>query len=372
MLELIDVTGTPAIQGEAHGRGAHDAVHHNIAAYARRFRDEALLSQAEVLERCEAYWARILDEAPAYAAGVQGIANGAGADLWDVVALNVRYEILYPRMTQLLLEGVSSGASECTAFAVDTRGGLVMGQNWDWIPEVRGVILRVREPVDTAGPNGSEPPPDVLCFTEAGIFGGKIGLNAHGIGLVVNGMISSGDDWRHVATPFHVRTWRALRSRTLTGAVTALTAGEHSCSANFVVGSSTDGAVDVETAPEGTRQWPLENGRLVHTNHFLAPSELGLREPPNPRRRFSVARKERFGALLEARDATIATLQHDLRDHDGHPNSVCRHPAPDEPNRPYQTVASAILDLDNGRMWATDGPPCQAEYQEFGLSCFDS
>ena len=58
----------------------------------------------------------------------------------------------------------------------------------------------------------------------------------------------------------------------------------------------------------------------------------------------------------------MPTLQAILRDHDGRPNSVCRHVDPTR-DAAYETVTSAILDLDRREMWLTEGPPCQAEYQ---------
>ncbi|MCV4566995.1 hypothetical protein OFB72_31030, partial [Escherichia coli] len=61
----------------------------------------------------------------------------------------------------------------CTAFALlpahSADGALWMGQNWDWIEDAKGALQHVTEPDGTR----------VLAFTEAGIFGGKIGLNSH-------------------------------------------------------------------------------------------------------------------------------------------------------------------------------------------------
>lgn len=77
-----------------------------------------------------------------------------------------------------------------------------MGQEWDWFPEIQGAVLHLREL------GGSEP----LYFTEAGILGGKIGLNARGVGLCINGMVSAHDDWARLGEPFHLRTFNALYS----------------------------------------------------------------------------------------------------------------------------------------------------------------
>src|SRR3989442_2551122 len=81
--------------------------------------------------------------------------------------------------------------------------------------------------------------PNVLCFTEAGVVGGKIGLNSEGIGLTINGLISNKDDWERLRKPFHVRCAEILGSKTLSQAVSRITRGERSCSANFLVGQQT-------------------------------------------------------------------------------------------------------------------------------------
>ena len=53
-----------------------------------------------------------------------------------------------------------------------------------------------------------------------------------------------------------------------------------------------------------------------------------------------------------------------LRDHFGHPNSLCKH---DDPRLGtgdrYHTVASSIVDLTAGDYWISSGPPCENEYR---------
>ena len=57
-----------------------------------------------------------------------------------------------------------------------------------------------------------------------------------------------------------------------------------------------------------------------------------------------------------------------LRDHDGHPYSVCRHEAmQDPPAERYVTVTSVIMDLHDLTMAFTDGPPCGSEHETVGL-----
>jgi isopenicillin-N N-acyltransferase-like protein len=369
-LPLLRLGGAPRAIGEVHGRAAADLIAHNLDVYFRRFAAEVLLPREEVLRRTTRYWATVPGHSPEFAAMVEGIAEGARQPLLEVAALNLRYELLYTEFSRIgrtALGGLPAPAGECTAFAVlpaaSADGHLRLGQNWDWFPGIAGLLLHV------ARPDGLS----VLCFTEAGIAGGKIGLNSAGLGLAVNGLLSDQDDWSALGRPFHVRTWEVLCSRTLDDAVQAVARGHRSCSANFVIGQAVapgDGAaVNVETAPRVVNAQPLAGGVFAHANHFLDADRLGIRQPLDEERRSTYHRCARMdGLLATAADRGpigVETLQAILRDHDERPDSICRHPSPALPDgERYQTIVSVIMDLHDGRMHAA-GQPCQTAYQEY-------
>jgi isopenicillin-N N-acyltransferase-like protein len=69
------------------------------------------------------------------------------------------------------------------------------------------------------------------------------------------------------------------------------------------------------------------------------------------------------------RPATIERLQSALRDHDGNPNSICRHADSSEPPQAqYATVVSALMDPAAWAMYVSDGPPCESDYQRIVLA----
>jgi len=363
MLPIIHVTGDAYAQGLAHGRQLRDRIDHNVAVYFDRFQAEGQLPRARVLERSAALWERWAAIAPDYAAGVRGIAEGSGHDVLTVAALNARYELLYSQFTLMALHA-EAAVDGCTSFALTppatADGHTLVGQNWDWIPSVAGAVVVERQPDGFAR----------AAFTEAGVFGGKIGLNSHGLGLAVNGLTSQDDDWSRPSAPFHVRCWQVLGERDLDAAVAHVTRGPRACSGNFVIAQAGRGAVDIEAAPtRACRIVPDDGGRLVHTNHFFDPDAVGIAETPNVRRHHSVHRLNCLKDSLAGRtEVTALDLQAMLRDHTGHPYSVCRHPDPLDPaGGNYQTVTSAIIDLDARTLWITDGPPCGADYQQIVL-----
>ncbi len=58
-----------------------------------------------------------------------------------------------------------------------------------------------------------------------------------------------------------------------------------------------------------------------------------------------------------------------LADHSNHPDSICRHPDPRDPElERVQTVASVIMNLTRGEMHLTQGPPCSNPYQTIAFS----
>jgi isopenicillin-N N-acyltransferase-like protein len=367
-LPLVDLEGDARERGRVHGRKARARIARNVDLYRQRFAYWTKASPEELRKRAEAYRDVIARSSPEYLAAMEGIAEGAGLDLIDIVAVNVRYEILYSGFSARGIELKRSGlgaAGGCTSFAIapshSANGHLLLGQNWDWLPEVEGLLVR------TALPDGTYQ----LAFTEAGIAGAKIGLNSHGIGLAVNGLVSNEDGWSRLRKPFHVRCWEILAARDFDAAVSAVSDEPRSCSANFLLAQA--GAppriADLETAPESECRIEATDGFVTHTNHFLDQDKLGVWQPLAEDRKSTFHRYERSQSLLKSlvgrgRKVSIADLKDMLSDHEGAPDCICRHGDPSKPpEEQFSTVVSAILDLDAKEMYVASGPPCTARYR---------
>jgi len=360
-LPIVHLTGTAYEQGVQHGSALKDRIAHNLDVYFARFEREAGLARLEVLDRARRYAGAIEKQNADYFEGMRGVADGSGFAPGDIAALQVRYEILYYQFGK---NAQSEDVDGCTAFAVlpeaSADGHLLVGQNWDWIPQVQGAVLH------TADPDGME----TLAFTEAGIVGGKIGLNSAGVGLAINGMTSTDDDWSTLAKPFHVRCYEILRARDFDAAIQVVTGEDRACSTNFLIAQTPDRVVDIEAAPDKLRLLACERGRLTHTNNFTAPAEVGVAEPPNPKRAFSVGRRSRLGELLGAPEkVAVSDIEAGLRDHVRYPYGVCRHAAEglEPPEHHYITVTSVIMDLTAKTLRLTDGVPCENEYETVAL-----
>ncbi|MDW8109987.1 MAG: C45 family peptidase, partial [Candidatus Bipolaricaulota bacterium] len=312
---------------------------------------------------------------PSYAEAMRGVAEGAHRELLEIAALNARYELIYSEVTRQALTppyghpspvghygrgAGGEGHDGCTSFALlptkTAHGHLLLAENWDWIPNVQGLVLKVREPGV----------PQILCFTEAGIVGGKIGLNSSGLGLAINGLHSEHDNWARLSKPFHVRCWEILRCSEFEQAVRVVTEGERSVSANFLIVQAPDRAMDLETAPTGVNKIFPKDGWLAHTNHFLDLQAVGLtRRLQTSKRPSTEQRLARVQHLL----STSSRISQEraieiLRDHDDFPYSLCRHP--DEsfpPEERYASVVSVVMDLHEKTLLIASGPPCRHEYR---------
>lgn len=356
-LPLLRLEGTPYEQGVLHGDLLRELIEHNLSVYFARFERELKLSHDETLDRAARYARALREQSPAYYEGMRGIAEGSGFALEAIAALNVRYELFYDAFVERPLP------DGCTAFAVlpdSTRdGSLLIGENWDWIAGVRGALLHTTELDGLC----------VLAFTEAGIFGGKIGLNSAGLGLLINGLTSHDDDWSRLRRPFHTRCGEILRSHRLDDAQWVVTAEPRSCSANFLIAQAPAHVVNLESSPELVGISHYESGFVVHSNHFVDPNgihfdERNIENNPHSRRRQarleSLLHRKRPLDLLDAMEA--------MRDHAGYPYSLCFHIDPAEPPEEYyESVVSVIMDLRAKALYISDGPPCSAAYVRYTL-----
>jgi len=371
-LPVLTLKGSPHQIGYGHGKKARPEIEQNLEVYFHRFKSETELSHDVAISRASKFLEVINKVSPEYAETMMGVAAGSGQEILDITALNVRYELMYSQFSKIGLKPVPK-IFGCTAFATlptaVENGHLIMAQNWDWIPDVKAIFLKVR----------NENGPDVLSFTEAGVVGGKIGLNSEGLGLLINGIVSSKDDWARLKKPFHVRCWEILRSKTLGRATRIVSQGERNCSANFIlgqqktIGNGKGKVIDIESAPEAVCELGPDKGAVAHTNHFSNPKILGVKQVLDEERLSTLQRYRRIQRLLDGtvrmgEKLDLASVKSMLRDHFGKPESVCRHSNLKLPEyERYETVVSVIMDLSERKLWATMGSPCSTEYSPIKL-----
>ncbi len=169
-----------------YGKAAKKQIRYNVDYYINLWGRICDMTEREVLKKASStaepikkYDAGIYEE-------IEGIAEGSGSKLEEILALNTRYELLFSQV-KLAPDG-------CTALAAlpdaTTVGHTLLAQNWDYRPGIKDgcVTLEVKQ----------EGKPSILLHAEAGTVGHK-GVNSHGLGIVVNALVSDKDSF----TPPH-------------------------------------------------------------------------------------------------------------------------------------------------------------------------
>ncbi len=350
MLPHICVKGSPGEIGVQHGTRCRDMIHKNINLYFRLFHHYAGLDRNQAVSLARRFLPVIQSFDPAILEEMRGIAEGAGVEFEEILAINARTELMYPEQME---------RSECTALAAlpeaTERREMLLGQNWDWKPHLVGstVLLEIEQ----------EKRPNIVTLTEAGIVG-KIGLNSAGLAVCLNilkcpiGM---------VGVPIHVLTRGLLNCERMGDGIQKILSQDRGSTNNCVMAHRDGAVIDFEMAP---KEWDFiypEDDVLVHTNHFtserLKPLDTNVAQYPDTLVRFGRARQK-----IRAKRGKIGVedFKEILRDHLNHPSSICRHPDERLPEMERaQTVASIIMNLSRREVHIAAGPPCENEYQVY-------
>ena len=350
----IVVEGDGLTRGRMYGALAKAQIENSVSSYKRMFLHWAGLDWERARVEAMKFVPAVERFDPEIMAEIRGIAEGAGVTVDEIMALNVRYEVVFS----------SAMFSECTSVAalpeVTQTGHLLMGQNWDWQPSASRscIVLHIKQPGR----------PSIVTFVEAGIVA-KVGLNSAGIGLCVNTLASS--DFARHKVPVHAILRAILNARTLSEAIAVVLRAERASSCNYLVASKAGEAIDLEATSRDVYYLYPQNGAVAHANHFIydqtAVKDLGKLSFPD-----SLIRSSRASRLLSLQRGKIdlSTLQSVFRDHVSWPDSICRHENESLPGQErLVTVGSILMDLTEMRMWLTDGPPCERDYREVEL-CF--
>ena len=360
----ISVQGTPLERGRQYGEQARAQIHQSISSYQRVFTHYANWDWGKVVGHASQYKNVIEDFAPHVIDEIRGIAEGSGSDFGDILALNVRSEIMFASGAQNNKELSRALANECSSFAVlpevTAEGHTLVGQNWDWLLHARDTVVLVHARRDDG--------PDYVTIVEAGLLA-KTGVNAAGVASCTNTLVSSLDDGA-LGVPYHVILRCLLDAESITDGVATVVNAQKALSGNFLLGDVDGLAIDMEVNPGGAtsvRTLMPRDGVLAHTNHFLSPdlARSDSRVGTSPGTLF---RLECLESTLRRAAPTISIkdLQNALSDHRNHPLGVCSHG--DERASEYEryaTIASVIYDLDAHELYLAAGSPCDGDYRRY-------
>jgi isopenicillin-N N-acyltransferase like protein len=179
-------------------------------------------------------------------------------------------------------------------------------------------------------------------------------------GLSVTGNELTPNDER-VGIPRLLQVRDVLTRQTLAEAVEAVLHPARASSYNWVLAHASGEAVNVEGSGGDAAVTAPEDGVLVHANHYEHP---GMRRYEGRVETLDSAhRSGRAAELLSGRDGAVTTewLRRALADHEGAPDSLCRHDGAEG----TKTVFWCVADVTSGVITYGRGNPCDSTAQTY-------
>jgi isopenicillin-N N-acyltransferase-like protein len=347
---IIELTGDPKKRGITHGRALAGEIKTNVDLYLYMAANLAQVDKDRAFEAADKYQPTLKTHAPRLLAEMEGIAQGAGVTLTEILFLNARTEIL----------ALGAPAGECTVIGLNSsrtaNGHTIIAQSWDWHHSLTQTSALFYIKPD----NG----PTMLILAEAGQVG-KIGLNEHGVGVVLNILVAGTVEF---GIPVHVMLRQIVECQSAKQARDMVMQTPKASASHFLIGDSSGDLYGLELTGQGAAEIKPDNGLLFHTNHYCHP-DMTAGDIGKLLFLDSVPRYDRAAKLLaEKTKLGVEDLTIIYTNHEDGPSSICRHIDESMPDYLHMTtISNVIMDLDTKTMLTTRGQPCQSEYFEFKL-----
>jgi isopenicillin-N N-acyltransferase like protein len=363
-LRKIIVSGNPLTRGRRYGEKAKSLIGKSVGRYQKAFKEASGITWKKALDFSRTFVKRIKEYDETLLEEMKGMAKGSGRGFEEILTINLRTEILFGLKKLQANEGCTSF---CALSEITREGNTILGQNWDYKPFAAETMFLLQVNQDKG--------PDILTLVEAGQLA-RLGMNSAGVGIC-NNYIECETDGMNMdkGVPTTLIRRRAFDQETYREVVGTIIHTPRSFSGNYLVATAEGegDATDIEATPETVFFLFPKDGLIVHSNHikgagpgYVGSIRLGLEN--------SLYRDRRLETLLRREVWKIGPqeIMKSLRDHFGHPYSVCRHADRKKPwHDQWQTNASVIMDLTDQVMWISAGPPCQNEYQRFTFDTKD-
>lgn len=351
--EIYVKAADPFERGYQHGSQVKGEIERVCQGYRKSFErkgytwEEAQQMAMEYVPYLEKEMPELLEEA-------KGIAEGAEVGLAVVMVLNTRYELLKFKKGINYFEH-----SECTCFAVTAEATAkqetIGGQNWDNAPFI-GENLYVLHLDEENGTRivGLSEPAQLL----------RNGMNSHGISVNCSTLLTT-KDVRGIAIPTNFMRRRLMQCKSMEEAKKLLDDFKPCISINYVLASASGEVIVYETTPQENFKIHPARGIVTQGNDMKAEPTIE-RFIPADRDHQHHFRGQRLEYLLQKKAGSLTglTIQEALRDHYGHPASVCNHSG----DQSLQTIASMLYYVNRGYAEIAWGNPCEVSYEIYELS----
>ncbi|TEY71259.1 hypothetical protein BOTCAL_0097g00140 [Botryotinia calthae] len=249
----IILKGTPKEIGFEHGNILSSEIKDQMRIYDAMFQSTSSLTWPEVHEIAKEFQVTIQKLTPDIYDEMVGIAEGAGVDILDIVALNCRSEIALGKFT----DGCTSLGWKMQGKEVEEK--MVLAQNWDWTENVKKNLAMVEIERKEKG--------KIWMVTEAGIVG-KIGFNSAGVGVCLNAIRARPTHTHKL--PIHVALRICLESDSVEKAIASIEELGGVASSQHILIADPSKTLSMELSPVGNCFLePCDDGFVAHTNHFI-------------------------------------------------------------------------------------------------------
>ncbi|OPY05518.1 MAG: Acyl-coenzyme A:6-aminopenicillanic acid acyl-transferase [Syntrophaceae bacterium PtaB.Bin038] len=350
-LNIVECGGSPYEIGRQWGEGCRESLKASLGMlYAGLEHGPFKAGKAKVWDAAVTFMAALRNFDPYGFEVLRGQAEGAGVVLEEALALQCSVEIAfnYGRIMGL-----------CTSFAAAGRatagGRAILGQNVDWHPAATIDLLRIR--------HDSGVREFVLCLSGSPYYH----LNSAGVGNCVNLTLGPLGDMKQ-QVPLSVTLSRAMRQPRIGFALGILRRQARGLG-YVLLAESSGGMTGLEAVADDIEFVLPERDVLVHANHYETQRFRAGDWTPQ----LIPDTTARAGRMRERIDdvygsITPETMMGILSDHEGHPNSICRHVDPSKPPElASASRASFVMVPAEGRMYIAAGPPCEYEFMEYRL-----
>jgi isopenicillin-N N-acyltransferase-like protein len=341
----LTVSGSPRNIGRQIGDAARDQIR-SFCEIALSRVNKTMRVSAERAATVVAESTRfVADWCPDLLEELQGTAEAAGVSEADLMLLQIRNQ---------LTDDVESG---CTSLSVsgDQTHAPMVAQNWDNDPLLdKFTVVLTRRPTNK--------PATMMC-TQAGLIS-YLGFSETGIGACVNTLPAP---TRFSGVPHYFILRQMYDATSLEHAAAVLSSAHRAIPVNIMM-TTPQGPANLEATVDAVRILMPVNSRCVtHTNHCVHPdfehinadfAELIQSRP----------RKNRIDELLRrAHTPDSEQVKNALRDHSGHPTSICRHENPDPNHGFWTTVFSIVIQPTLRQMQVSRGTPCDHPFELYTL-----
>ncbi|UNC91329.1 C45 family autoproteolytic acyltransferase/hydolase [Candidatus Contubernalis alkaliaceticus] len=345
--KVIECSGTPYEIGQQYGEACRDNIKKSLEMNLYGLSAFYNASRQDVTANTSKFLPRVRDFDPYLIEMLKGQAKGAGLNFEEVFSLRCMSELLiyYNQISAL-----------CTSFAASGKavedGKTMLGQTIDWTPDTPLDLLRIRHADGL-----------VQLSLVIGSFV-EYTISSTGFGMCANATFGMDYSFN---IPLGCYLPKAMRQKNINEALEVLKEAARGLG-YYHLASAEGEMVGIESVHNDFEILTPEQDMMVHSNHYLT-ERFKERDMASQAIPDSFFRIERIEKLMNESlcKLTPQVMMEIMRDHENHPNSICKHVDISRAPVVSETLAAFVMVPVDQKMYIAYGNPCNYEFVEYKL-----